>query len=345
MKEYVRFQQHNLAADDFPVPADRGPWDLILCRNVIIYFDGATISRIVGRFYELLRDGSFLCLGYSESLYRIFNDFVLAEVEGAFLYSKPLQRRPPSLPKARAEDVIAKLREDVERRKASAVPRPSPGPQPQPYKPNQLRTPLPGSVQALNGGDWRSSPGTSVPPTPLAPRLSVSADPLVAVARLVDGGEFLTAFTTLTEALNRSPGNLALQITLGNLCTVMGRTAEARAAYLAALAVEPLCAEAHLCLGIASSEAGAPFDAEALQELTRAIFLDPHVPLAHYYYGRLCERRGDHASARRAYRNAINACRDQRGKTPFLGFYPDLPADPAVLARAAQYALAALEEA
>ncbi len=361
LRSYIRFATHNLADVAFPVPKSGGLWDVVLCRNVIIYFDGPTTAKVIGRFFDRLVEGGYLCLGYSESLYRISSDFELTEVEGSFLYRRPVAPKMRAV-KPRVDQAIERLREAVAARKARGAEEPAPRP-PAPNAP----TPLPGTLPRVPAEGPRPVAAPVTVPTPLpgtlprvsearpaanAPQLALAlpegpeVDPIKAAAALLEQGEFEAALKLLRQSLETSPGNLALLVTLGNVLTVMSRPLEAREAYELALAAEPLCAEPHLFLGIACFEAGDPALAEeAAQELGRAIFLDPNLALAHYFLGRLAERRGDLAEARRAYRNAVSTGREARGwAAPLLGHFPDMPSDPAVLARAAQYALAAIEE-
>lgn len=46
----------------------KGPFDVIFCRNVMIYFDRPTQENLVKRFWHLLREGGYLLVGHSESL-------------------------------------------------------------------------------------------------------------------------------------------------------------------------------------------------------------------------------------------------------------------------------------
>lgn len=64
LRKEVIFRSFNLM-DPFPF---RQPFDLIFCRNVMIYFDADTKSRLVRKFYDHTADGGFLFIGHSESL-------------------------------------------------------------------------------------------------------------------------------------------------------------------------------------------------------------------------------------------------------------------------------------
>jgi len=53
----------------------KGPFDAILCRNVMIYFEKATQQQLIQRYWELLRPGGYLFVGHSESLTGLSHQF------------------------------------------------------------------------------------------------------------------------------------------------------------------------------------------------------------------------------------------------------------------------------
>lgn len=83
LRELVRFRRLNLF-DAWPM---QQPFDLIVCRNVMIYFDHDARSRLVGRYARALAPGGHLVLGHSESL--------MHEGHGLVPVEKTIYRRGP----------------------------------------------------------------------------------------------------------------------------------------------------------------------------------------------------------------------------------------------------------
>jgi chemotaxis protein methyltransferase CheR len=65
VRALVRFASHNLVA---PEPAPGGPFDVVLCRNVLIYFDRPTAAAVVRRLANALAPGGTLVLGPVEGV-------------------------------------------------------------------------------------------------------------------------------------------------------------------------------------------------------------------------------------------------------------------------------------
>jgi chemotaxis protein methyltransferase CheR len=66
-----------------------GTFDIVFCRNVIIYFDQAAKKRVIETFYSSLSAGGFLLLGHSESLMNITTLFTLRHFKNDMIYQKP----------------------------------------------------------------------------------------------------------------------------------------------------------------------------------------------------------------------------------------------------------------
>lgn len=64
LRQLVTFKQLNLLADQWPIS---GQFDVIFCRNVMIYFDKATQRKILARFVPLMKPNALLFAGHSEN--------------------------------------------------------------------------------------------------------------------------------------------------------------------------------------------------------------------------------------------------------------------------------------
>jgi chemotaxis protein methyltransferase CheR len=62
--------------------------DVILCRNVFIYFSEAAMRHVVHTFADVMNTPGYLCVGAAESLLRVTNRFDLQEIADAFVYVK-----------------------------------------------------------------------------------------------------------------------------------------------------------------------------------------------------------------------------------------------------------------
>ena len=86
LREAVRWQRVNLV-DAAQVEA-LGSFDVVLCRNVMIYFSDETARRVVESLTRVLRPGGHLLVGTSESLLRFGTQLQCEEKGGAFFYTK-----------------------------------------------------------------------------------------------------------------------------------------------------------------------------------------------------------------------------------------------------------------
>lgn len=309
LRAYIRFEAQNLASPVF-AHVRPGSFDLILCRNVIIYFDLPTIRGLMERFLVAMRPGAYLFLGYSESLFRVYEKFEMVEVEGSFVYRRALfspskgqkKREQPSPPAASPRGTSSRQTRTHSKRTALAAREPSPA--------IDQNGRLPDSPQErLNGA-----------------------------VRLMGQGKFDAALEAVSVLTQEDPDDLAALLTLGNLYSLLGRPTDSRETFERAISREPLCVEARIFGGVAALQDG--HLEEARSELKKALFLEPTLALGHYLLAQIQERMGDREGATRSYRNAIAQLRfPQRD---LAGHYPDLPATTETIARVARYALAAL---
>lgn len=90
IRSAVQFRYLNLAEDSYPSRDGAGIWrmDLILCRNVLIYFDPPTIAGVARRLLESLHDGGWLFLGASDPPVAEFTPCEVVVTDAGVAYRK-----------------------------------------------------------------------------------------------------------------------------------------------------------------------------------------------------------------------------------------------------------------
>ena len=88
LRNSVRFSAANIV--ESAETRAHGRFDVIFCRNVLIYFDDASRRAAAENLYENLLPGGFICLGHTESMSRISPLFDVRHFADAIVYQRPL---------------------------------------------------------------------------------------------------------------------------------------------------------------------------------------------------------------------------------------------------------------
>jgi len=111
IKDMVNFGYHNLMEEGYPLS-----FDIIFCRNVVIYFDFGTCLKVMERFHRSLNEGGYLFIGYSETLHFLPDKFKMISWEDAIYYRKAqgveeagLALAKPSLPEKNIDQILEEI--------------------------------------------------------------------------------------------------------------------------------------------------------------------------------------------------------------------------------------------
>jgi chemotaxis protein methyltransferase CheR len=87
LRDSIEFTPANIS--DSVEMAKRRDFDVIFCRNLLIYFDDQSRRQAMAGFYEALRPGGFICLGHSESMSRMSGLFLPRKFPEALVHQRP----------------------------------------------------------------------------------------------------------------------------------------------------------------------------------------------------------------------------------------------------------------
>lgn len=84
----VSFRHGNLVDHASMMPPGHEPYDVIFCRNVLIYFEEGALRRAIQNFARMTRPGGLLFLGHAESIIGLTNDFSAERVGACIAYRR-----------------------------------------------------------------------------------------------------------------------------------------------------------------------------------------------------------------------------------------------------------------
>lgn len=90
IRSMVMFKTLNLISDDYPsYETNTMNMDVVLCRNVTIYFTRAETEKVINRLHQSISHGGWLIVGHSEPQSGVYDAFKVVNMEGAVFYHKP----------------------------------------------------------------------------------------------------------------------------------------------------------------------------------------------------------------------------------------------------------------
>ena len=305
IREMVDFRHFNLAVDDYPPAETGGSFDLVLCRNVMIYFDLPTVVRIATGLLASLAPDGWLVLGASDPL--------LAQVvpcESIMTPAGMVYRRLGVVTDTRQQWVgtVSSLPLPVAPARPGGV---TDTPRPIWSLPSVAPEPSATPAAPVGSGEHaaRGSAAIGQGDTPV----SVAPD---AAAQVAGGG----SLDALADAYRRADYQGAESIVVGIMAVTpeigpatwityirsvanQGRLHEAGALNARALELYPLDAELHYLHATLLMEAGWFVDAAAAAR--RSIYVDRKLVMGHLVLGDALSRTGDQTGARNAFANAL----------------------------------------
>ena len=284
LRDAVRFEERNLVEAD-PALWQPETFDVVFCRNVLMYFTPQQAQAVVVRIARALVRGGYLFLGHAETLRGISQDFHLRHTHGTFYY----QRRP-----------------SLERECEAAF-----------WDRAEAAAPLPPAlvdgadtwVDAIRRATDRIQALSARAPTPVlrgdgAPPAGVERGwdlrRSIELLRNERFAEALALMHTLPPESAHDPEVLLLRATL---LAHSGEPARAEAICAELLELDELNSGAHYLLALCREAAGDRRGAVAQDQV--AVYLDPSFAMPRLHLGLLARRAGDADAARKEFGDAL----------------------------------------
>jgi chemotaxis protein methyltransferase CheR len=128
-RRLVEFRYHNLVLEPDPPFPDGLSFDLVVCRNVLIYFSQERIREAAGTFFRALAPAGWLLIGHAEHNTALFSEFEPVQFASTTAYRKEPSSVPAAVLPVAAPDIAFDLPPVlVEPARVAAIAEPAPSP-------------------------------------------------------------------------------------------------------------------------------------------------------------------------------------------------------------------------
>jgi chemotaxis protein methyltransferase CheR len=254
VRRMVTFAQLNLAENCYPAYETNTTYmDLILCRNVMMYFTEPTTRQIVERFYNCLTDGGWLVVGHAEHSLVTYRRFQVHNYPNAILYRRADQ---PLLPRD-WHWLPSSVQEDKTVSPVIQISTPKPPP-----------TPVDTQV------------GLQPPLDLPQEELPEDSDPIERARELLDYGRSEQARDLLLEMVKSEPRNATICALLGQAYANLGYWQEAEQWCRQTVRLDKLALDAYYTLALVLQHQG-HLD-PAIDSMKKVVYIDRHNVLGHF---------------------------------------------------------------
>ncbi|HYE72033.1 MAG TPA: CheR family methyltransferase [Blastocatellia bacterium] len=294
IKRLVKFSYLNLAEDGYPsLLAGTNAIDVILCRNVLLYFTPQRVAQTIERLRNCLIEGGWLAVSQTEVSHVHYSRFETVNFPDAILYRK----KELSNASAQTFFPLVSLQPAVIETPQSFV------------------WPEPNSVSdsVASEADFDHSTSEDVLPSPSINEDErrnnfVEDDAQEVAADLYERGDYRAAEEMLLNLVAEGTVPAAQLAMLARACANQGKLDEAAVWCEKAIAADKLNALYYYLQATIDQERGRLEEAKAL--LRQAIFLEPEFALAHFALGNIALSQNRLAEAERHYANVLRLLAD-----------------------------------
>jgi chemotaxis protein methyltransferase CheR len=272
IKKMVIFEERNLIQID-PLFWRENKFDIIFCRNVLIYFSSEMIQKVIKNFAQSLDNGGFLFLGSVENLRGISNEFHLLHTHETFYYKR---KSPSEIFQDTDVNLGEKSNTWFEQISLSS---------------KRIATLVEG-ISDIPDKKKDFIEKIKTPPLVLKNNIYHSI-----VMDFLKEERFEEAMQVLQSLSKESKENIDAKLLVAVIHTNRGEIKEAEKVCHSILACDDLNAEAHYLFALCCEHTGR--HTEAIKHNQTSLYLDPTFSMSHLHLGLLSKKIGDAETAKK----------------------------------------------